>query len=154
MEQGFYSAVLNSMREFKDESTYIFPVLQKEEGVSLDFTGYTETLLKSLKLECMNFDELCLYGNELLAWSSYLREIQCVIKKICLTYENRELYLSSFVNRNRKNKKIDSIIKDNENIKQLFDTYNNSLIKQIRLFEIILKFCKKQMDENLQKYKR
>lgn len=154
MEQGLYSAVLRNMEEFKEESKCIFPFLKSEAKIKLDFTGYTETLLKSLRLECMTFDELCIYANELLAWSSYFREIQCVIKSLCMTYENKELYLSSFVNRTRKNKKIDSLIQDNERVKSLVDSYNNSLIKQTKIFEMILGFCRKKIDEDMQKYNR
>ena len=143
-----------SIGQFRVTSREIFPYLIKEENMRLNFAGYTETVMRSKQIETLDFDEMFIYIKELNAWLDYLNEIICIINKLSLRLENRELYLLSFIDTKRENKKINRLLKENEESKIMVDGYYTQLYNQIKLLNMFLKNCNQKFDEDSHKYNR
>jgi len=154
MYLGLYDSITVSLGQFQLVSKEIYPYLIKEEGIVLNYSGYSETLLKGKRIETLEFDEMFIYIKELSAWIDYLNEVVCVINKLSLRYENRELYLLSFVDTKRENKKINRLLEENDKNKKLVDNYYTQLYNQIRLLHLILETCNHKFKEDAQKYNR
>lgn len=151
---NLYKSVIKNLGDFQIASRNIFHFLKNEENIKLNFDGYTKTLADSQFYELLSSNDLMQYVFELNAWFDYFCELECVIKKIVLTYENRKLYLESFITPQKINKKIKGMIEDNNNKLNSIADYHDLLIGQIRMLRLINKNCMQQLNENQQKYNR
>lgn len=149
-----YESVIKNLGVFQIASRNIFRFFNDEENIRLNFNGYTQTLAESQSYDLLSSDELMRYIFELNAWLDYFNELECVIKKILLTYENRQFYLESFLNPQKVNKKIKNMIENNNNKLNLIAEYHDLLIGQIGILYMIIKNCMQQLNENQQKYNR
>lgn len=151
---SLYDSLVVSLGQFQVASKEIYPQLLKEEGIRLNYEGYSETLFKSRQVEIFSFDEVFIYVKELNAWIDYLNEVLCLMNKLSLRYENRNLYLLAFVNPKKQNKKIDKLLAENEKKKEVVSQYYTQLYNQLRLLRLILKDTQHKFGEDAQKYNR
>lgn len=125
----------------------------KDEELSLNFLGYTETLLDYINVTNTDLDGLKALILDTNLWSDYMGELEGFIELRMLRFENKMLYLEGFTVKNIPNPDLEKEITLNKRKYLLFKLFLKHLYNQKRLFEKAHKICLKLYNEALNNYK-
>lgn len=131
------------------EMAKVINVYLKEEKLSLNFLGYTETIKEYLSMSNIDFDKLGSLTLELNLWSDYFGQLQGLIELKMLKYENKTLYFQSFYDKKVPNEKLENQIRDIKKRFAHFKLFLKHIETQRKMFEQAHKHCLKGYTEAL-----
>ncbi len=142
------------LEKFKAESKLIYPLLYKEMGIKLDFTGLTSIIEESSYIEELGIDELFIFIKEINAWINYLTDISCCVERLMNSSLNKLEYLYAFQLDNKPNRQLEDWIENQMLECDAIKNYYNTLISQKKLFVSSERNSSLLFKESLSKFNR
>lgn len=134
---------------FKELSRLIRPFFRLE-NIELNFTGLESTLIEYQNMDTQNPQQSFEVIKNLLLWIDYLQSLHGVIKTSLMKLENRRLYLEAF-REERRNSKLEEMVADTSNNKDLCSYYEKELAIQIKFFNFAYRNAITEYNENIRK---
>lgn len=142
-------AIQSKRLKFTEMAKVINSYIKEEEGFSLTFLGYTDTIIEYLKVTNENFEGLGSLALELNLWSDYFGQLKGFIEIRVLKFENKLLYLEGFYDKKIVNEELEKQIKDVKKKFAHFKLFLKHVETQCKMFEKAHKYCLKAYTEAL-----
>lgn len=113
----------------------------KEENISLNFQGYTDTLNDYVSVDTNDLLSLDILIKDLNLWSDYIGEIEGIIRLYMLKYENKSLYIESFLDKKAPNPKTEILYEECISKYKDYKLYVKILKGQRKMFIKAYKHC-------------
>lgn len=146
---GVEKKAIQSNRLKFTEMAKVINLYIKEEGFSLTFLGYTDTIVEYLEMSNTDFERLGELALELNLWSDYFGQLQGFIEMRMLKQENKMLYLEAFYNKKTPNEDLEKQIKEAKKRFAHFKLFLKHIETQRKMFEQAHKHCLRAYTEAL-----
>lgn len=141
-------AILRNRLKFMEMAKAINSYL-KEEGLCLNFKGYTETIREYLSMINTDIELLSTLSYDLNLWANYFGELEGFIEMKMLKLENKYLYLECFFNKKQTNIELEKQLNETKMKYKHFKLFLKHIINQKKMFEKAYKHCLWEYDKSL-----
>ena len=138
--------LVRSLATFKAESKKMVKYLS-QYGIALNFAGYIELIEAIAEMDEGDFESVFNVCGGILLWREYLGSLY---ERVCTqvhTCENKVLYLEAFIEPERINKKLDTVIQEERAHYNMVKNYADVVLEQLKMLRKIYKFTQYRYEE-------
>lgn len=122
----------------------------KEEGIQLNFSGYSKTLQRYFRVQDYDLVEIYHIMNDCNLWTNYLSEVANLIQYKFLEYKVETDRLCAFVQKKAIDYDLEQTIKANKDKTKAFEIFYQQLIAQKTFFEKAFWHCYQLYQQGIQ----